>query len=136
MNTFEDATSWRNIGDGIYMKDVRSWTKNDYAGEGLFQESETNSDKSGCLKRVGNQLFCDKPKASIVRMYKKGNMAITSSLRYPQLLGGNEGYLWELGTGGLRFKTEIEMENHVRKIFSDKENQDVGKLVKNLEVGE
>lgn len=130
MNTFDNATSWRYIGDGIYIKDMLSWMKNDFAGESLYQISETNTDGSGCLLKNRGDKVCNQPKRSIVRAYKKENSVIFADLAYPKALGDNKGYIWELNIEDYpRFETEKEMEVYVRNSFKEGENINIGKLV-------
>jgi len=127
---FNDATSWRYIGNGIYIKDMFSWMKNDYAGEGLYQMSETNKDGSGCLIKNREEKVCNKPTRTIVRGYKKDDIIIYASLAYPNQLGGNEGYLWEVEcNNNPRFESEKDMEDYIINYFSENENNKIGRLI-------
>jgi hypothetical protein len=113
------VTEPREIAPGIFMDNKKHWGMNSYAGEG---RTEMGADSSGCLRKDSGSLeLCPRPHVAIYRHYWSKKGKISCFLSYPNGMGYEDGYFWEIYTIGdkelfddiERFSTESECEKAI-----------------------
>ena len=97
---FIPCTCEREIAKDIVFREIKSWHRLTYAGEGLKFIPGTN-DRSGCIDDDGR---CNPPYSVCHRIYyhkKNPNFIISAILSYPNGIASINKYFWEtLGTRG------------------------------------
>jgi len=123
---FDKVVKWHDIGEGVKWRYYKHWGQNVWAGEG---RTEVFGDKGGCIIEVPSYpRLCLKPIVFLARLYKKGDKEISAILSYPNGIGAEDTYFWEIypikGFRGEydceRFLSEEEMEMRIKELMRER----------------
>ena len=118
----EDAFPGLNrhmLTEAIWWRFYKHWGQGYLAGEGL---TELHGDRSGGLKIINGMRYTNAPCVVQARVYESERGWLSAVYSYPNGIGAEDRYFWELYSADLlpdpeHFDTEEEMEQRVRELL-------------------
>lgn len=109
----------RHLTDDITWGFYKHWGQGYLAGEG---RTDINGDHSGGLHRINGMRMTSAPCVVQARTYEGSRGWLSAIYSYPNGIGVNDSYFWEIYSPDLledpeRFETEEEMEQRVKEIL-------------------
>jgi len=113
----------RQLTDSISWTFYKHWGQGYLAGEGI---AEVHGDHSGCVHYFDGLPYVDAPHVAQARLYESSRGKVSAVYSYPNGIGIQNSYFWEIWTPGQyelmpdgpeRFDTETEMEQRIQEIL-------------------
>ncbi len=114
----------RQLTDEITWRFYKHWGQGYLAGEGI---EEVHGDHSGCVHWINGMRWVSPPCVAQARLYESSKGDISAVYSYPNGIGAEDRYFWEIWAPGQhdlmpggpeRFDTEAEMEQRVIELLT------------------
>lgn len=112
--------------DSISWRFYKHWGQCYLAGEG---RTDLNGDHSGGVRMMGGLPMTNAPCVAQARLYESAKGRISAVYSYPNGIGIEDHYFWEIYSSDLlddieRFDTEGEMEQRITELLSERSGGD------------